>query len=56
MIMFFFLPLSPVSRLQCDVIGRDLEGKGFACTVLHGGKTQDIREESLAGGWSQLLL
>jgi hypothetical protein len=35
--------------LQCDVIGRDLEGRGFACTVLHSGKTQEQREEALAG-------
>jgi ATP-dependent RNA helicase DDX23/PRP28 len=35
------------AKKQCDIVGRDLEYNGFSCAVLHGGKTQDIREDSL---------
>jgi ATP-dependent RNA helicase DDX23/PRP28 len=36
------------AKKQCDVIARELEDKGFNCTVLHSGKTQDLREDALA--------
>lgn len=36
------------AKKQCDIIGRDLEEKGFLCVVLHGGKAQEEREDALA--------
>ena len=36
------------AKKACDVLARDLEARGFEAVVLHGGKTQDIREDSLA--------
>jgi ATP-dependent RNA helicase DDX23/PRP28 len=38
------------AKKACDVVARDLEDArmGFSPTVLHSGKTQDIREEALA--------
>jgi len=35
------------AKKQCDVIGRFLEGLGHRAGVLHGGKSQDQREETL---------
>eukprot|EP00210_Caulerpa_lentillifera_P000004 g4.t1 len=37
------------TKNKCDVVYRRLEGMGFSCTVLHGGKTQDQRESSIKG-------
>ena len=28
------------ARKNCDVVYKSINGKGFRCTVLHGGKTQ----------------
>jgi len=36
------------ARKSCDVVYRQVHGKGFKVTVLHGGKTQDGREAALA--------
>ena len=36
------------AKKQADVVGRDLEGRGFNCVVLHGGKDQSDREGALA--------
>ena len=35
-------------KKQCDVVARDLEHAGFAIGVLHGDKSQEAREDSLA--------
>lgn len=35
------------SKKQCDVIGRYLDTSGYHAGVLHGGKSQDQREETL---------
>jgi len=35
------------AKKQCDVIGRVLEGASFNVGVLHGGRSQDQREETL---------
>jgi ATP-dependent RNA helicase DDX23/PRP28 len=47
------------AKKQCDVVARDLENQKFRCGVLHSGKSQDIREESLAdfkaGGFDILV-
>ena len=37
------------TKSKCDVVYRRLEGMGFSCTVLHGGKTQEQREASIKG-------
>lgn len=37
------------TKNKCDVVYRRLEGMGFSCTVLHGGKTQEQRESSIKG-------
>lgn len=34
-------------KKQCDVVGRFLETSGFRIGVLHGGKSQDQREDTL---------
>jgi ATP-dependent RNA helicase DDX23/PRP28 len=36
------------AKKQCDVVGRDLEARGVAAAVLHGGKAQEMREDALA--------
>lgn len=36
------------AKKQCDVVARDMEEAGINCTVLHSGKGQELREESLA--------
>lgn len=36
------------AKSQSDVIGRDLEERGFSACVLHGGKAQEEREAALA--------
>ena len=42
------------ARAQCDSVAKQLEHTGYRVTMLHGGKTQDQREESIkvraAGG------
>ena len=35
-------------KKQCDVVSKFMENGGFDNTVLHGGKTQDLREDALA--------
>lgn len=35
------------AKKQCDVVGRFLEGAGLSVGILHGGKSQDQREETL---------
>ncbi|KAK9817009.1 hypothetical protein WJX72_008215 [[Myrmecia] bisecta] len=37
------------TKRQCDNVSKQLERLEYSCTVLHGGKTQDQREASLAG-------
>ena len=32
---------------QCDVVAKQLEHAGYRVTMLHGGKAQDQREESI---------
>ncbi|RLN96968.1 hypothetical protein BBJ28_00000710 [Nothophytophthora sp. Chile5] len=34
-------------KRECDSVAKFMSNEGFRCTVLHGGKTQDQREESL---------
>ena len=36
-------------KKECDALGRFLQREGFKPTVLHGGKSQDQRSESLEG-------
>lgn len=36
-------------KKECDVLGRYLAQEGFRTTILHGGKSQEQREESLRG-------
>lgn len=36
-------------KKECDVVAKMLSNEGFRITVLHGGKSQDQREESLKG-------
>lgn len=41
------------TKRQCDNVYSQLEGAGYSCTVLHGGRNQDQREVSvcfLGGG------
>ena len=35
------------AKKQADVVARDLENSGFHVGVLHGGKSQDVREDTL---------
>lgn len=35
------------TKRQCDAVARQLDGLEYRCTLLHGGKTQDQREESI---------
>lgn len=35
-------------RVDCDQVGRMVEGEGYSTTVLHGGKSQDTRDRTLA--------
>jgi ATP-dependent RNA helicase DDX23/PRP28 len=35
------------AKKQADVVGRNLEKENFAVAVLHGGKSQDVRESTL---------
>ncbi|RMZ56486.1 hypothetical protein APUTEX25_001333 [Auxenochlorella protothecoides] len=37
------------TKRQCDAVARQLDGLDYRCTLLHGGKTQDQREESIKG-------
>ena len=37
--------------LQCDAVARQLENMDYRVTMLHGGKSQDQREESIKVGW-----
>lgn len=37
------------TKRQCDVVAGVLGDRGVACTILHGGKSQDQREAGLAG-------
>lgn len=37
------------TKRQCDNVYAQLEGMGFRCAVLHGGRTQDQREISIKG-------
>uniref|UniRef100_M4B334 RNA helicase n=1 Tax=Hyaloperonospora arabidopsidis (strain Emoy2) TaxID=559515 RepID=M4B334_HYAAE len=34
-------------KKECDSVVKFISNEGFRCTILHGGKTQDQREESL---------
>ncbi|KAG7398813.1 hypothetical protein PHYBOEH_010445 [Phytophthora boehmeriae] len=34
-------------KKECDSVAKFVSSEGFRCTILHGGKTQDQREESL---------
>lgn len=34
------------TKRQCDNVYGQLEGAGYSCTVLHGGRNQDQREGS----------
>ncbi|CAI5735553.1 unnamed protein product [Peronospora destructor] len=34
-------------KKECDSVAKFVSNEGFRCTILHGGKTQDQREESL---------
>ncbi|KAG4052152.1 DEAD-box ATP-dependent RNA helicase 21 [Phytophthora cactorum] len=34
-------------KKECDSVAKFISSEGFRCTILHGGKTQDQREESL---------
>jgi ATP-dependent RNA helicase DDX23/PRP28 len=36
------------TKRQCDHVHRHLDGGGYRCAVLHGGKTQDQREAAIA--------
>lgn len=36
-------------KKECDVVAKMLSSEGFRVTILHGGKSQDQREESLKG-------
>uniref|UniRef100_K3WIQ8 RNA helicase n=1 Tax=Globisporangium ultimum (strain ATCC 200006 / CBS 805.95 / DAOM BR144) TaxID=431595 RepID=K3WIQ8_GLOUD len=36
-------------KKECDVVAKMLSHEGFRITILHGGKSQDQREESLRG-------
>lgn len=38
------------TKRQCDNVYGQLEGAGYSCTVLHGGRNQDQREVSRGGG------
>lgn len=40
----------PSSPLQCDAVTRILSDMGYRVTMLHGGKSQDQREESIKAG------
>lgn len=40
----------PRPRLQCDSVAREMERMGYRVTMLHGGKSQDQREESIKVG------
>lgn len=46
-------PLSPPPCPQCDTVAKQLEHMDYRVTMLHGGKSQDQREESIkvGGGW-----
>ncbi len=35
-------------KKRCDMVARTLEKASIRCSILHGGKSQDQREESLA--------
>ena len=53
---FNFLAACPTCHtpraLQCDLVERQLEQMDYRVTMLHGGKSQDQREESIkVGGW-----
>jgi hypothetical protein len=53
---FNFLAACPTCHtpraLQCDLVARQLEQMDYRVTMLHGGKSQDQREESIkVGGW-----
>ncbi|KAI8474201.1 MAG: pre-mRNA-splicing ATP-dependent RNA helicase [Monoraphidium minutum] len=37
------------TKRQCDNVFNQLEGMGFRCAVLHGGRSQDQREVSIKG-------
>lgn len=37
------------TKRQCDAVARTLDSLGYRSTLLHGGKTQDQREESIKG-------
>lgn len=41
------------TKRQCDNVYGQLEGAGYSCTVLHGGRNQDQREVSQGGGQDQ---
>lgn len=52
-----FHPLHPPSTpppppTQCDNVTKQLENLDYHVTMLHGGKTQDQREESIKAGFS----
>lgn len=36
--------------LQCDAVARIMDDLGYRVTMLHGGKSQDQREESIKVG------
>lgn len=46
-------------KKQCDLIGKFLEGFNYRCGILHGGRSQDQREETLElfrrGGYQILV-
>lgn len=39
--------------LQCDAVARQLGNMDYRITMLHGGKSQDQREESIKVGWDK---
>ena len=41
------------TKRQCDLVTKQLEGLDYRVTMLHGGKTQDQREESIKVGGGQ---
>ena len=44
-------PACPCHALQCDLVARQLEQMDYRVTMLHGGKSQDQREESIKVGY-----
>ena len=37
------------TQKKCETVARAVEGSGYAATMLHGGKSQDQREDSIRG-------